>query len=211
MDSFFLGCGGSHALRSCSWLITGCSTGLGRALGEAVIAAGHNAVVTARDAAKVADLGEGKADRVLLLTLEVTDDAQVTEAVGQAPGEVLQRILSGGAGFGAVDNEGESWVGWEVHHLKAEVEVSHDRVVNVFEPAAMKAHVLRRPSSGKFLAPGGQLADKIREATVVRILAGLGAQGGDDVVRPGQSRKNVRARGSRKTNRATFTGLAWSR
>jgi len=38
-----------------TWLITGCSTGLGRALGEAVIAAGHNAVVTARDAAKVAD------------------------------------------------------------------------------------------------------------------------------------------------------------
>jgi NAD(P)-dependent dehydrogenase (short-subunit alcohol dehydrogenase family) len=30
-----------------SWLITGCSTGLGRALAEAVISAGHNAVVAA--------------------------------------------------------------------------------------------------------------------------------------------------------------------
>jgi NAD(P)-dependent dehydrogenase (short-subunit alcohol dehydrogenase family) len=67
-----------------TWLITGCSTGLGRALGEAVIAAGHNVAVTARDAAKVADLGEGKADRVLPLALDVTDDAQVTEAVSQA-------------------------------------------------------------------------------------------------------------------------------
>jgi NAD(P)-dependent dehydrogenase (short-subunit alcohol dehydrogenase family) len=38
-----------------TWLITGCSTGLGRALAEAVIAAGHNAVVTARDISKVAD------------------------------------------------------------------------------------------------------------------------------------------------------------
>ena len=39
-----------------TWLITGCSTGLGRALAEAVIGSGHNAVVTARDVAKVADL-----------------------------------------------------------------------------------------------------------------------------------------------------------
>ena len=41
-----------------TWLITGCSTGLGRALAEAVIGAGHNAVVTARDVARVADLAD---------------------------------------------------------------------------------------------------------------------------------------------------------
>lgn len=39
-----------------TWLITGCSTGLGRAIAEAVIGADHNAVVTARDAAALADL-----------------------------------------------------------------------------------------------------------------------------------------------------------
>jgi NAD(P)-dependent dehydrogenase (short-subunit alcohol dehydrogenase family) len=50
-----------------TWLITGCSTGLGRALAEAVIAAGHNTVVTARDAGKVADLAVGNPDRVLPL------------------------------------------------------------------------------------------------------------------------------------------------
>ena len=32
-----------------TWLITGCSTGLGRAFAEAVLARGDNAVVTARD------------------------------------------------------------------------------------------------------------------------------------------------------------------
>jgi NAD(P)-dependent dehydrogenase (short-subunit alcohol dehydrogenase family) len=36
-----------------TWLITGCSTGLGRHLAEAVLERGHNAVVTARDAGKV--------------------------------------------------------------------------------------------------------------------------------------------------------------
>jgi NAD(P)-dependent dehydrogenase (short-subunit alcohol dehydrogenase family) len=41
-----------------TWLITGCSTGLGRALAEAVIGAGHNAVVTARDVTRVADLAD---------------------------------------------------------------------------------------------------------------------------------------------------------
>jgi NAD(P)-dependent dehydrogenase (short-subunit alcohol dehydrogenase family) len=48
-----------------TWLITGCSTGLGRALAEAVIAAGHNTVVTARDVEKVAGLAVDNADRVL--------------------------------------------------------------------------------------------------------------------------------------------------
>ena len=41
-----------------TWLITGCSTGLGRALAEATIASGHNVVVTARDVNAVADLAD---------------------------------------------------------------------------------------------------------------------------------------------------------
>ena len=56
-----------------TWLITGCSTGLGRALAETVIAAGHNTVVTARDAGRVADLAEDATDRVLPLPLDVTE------------------------------------------------------------------------------------------------------------------------------------------
>jgi NAD(P)-dependent dehydrogenase (short-subunit alcohol dehydrogenase family) len=93
-----------------TWLITGCSTGLGRALGEAVIAAGHNAVVTARDAAKVADLGEGKADRVLPLALDITDDAQVTEAVSQAEekfGGIDVLVNNAGYGYRAAVEEGD--------------------------------------------------------------------------------------------------------
>jgi short-subunit dehydrogenase len=44
-----------------TWFITGCSTGLGRALAEAVIAAGRDTVVTARDAGKLAELaGEAR-------------------------------------------------------------------------------------------------------------------------------------------------------
>src|SRR5262245_13360245 len=75
-----------------TWFITGCSTGLGRALAEAVIAAGHNAVVTARDVATVADLVKDNEDRVLEVALDVTDPDQVTSAFAEA--EVM---------FGGVD------------------------------------------------------------------------------------------------------------
>jgi NAD(P)-dependent dehydrogenase (short-subunit alcohol dehydrogenase family) len=45
-----------------TWLITGCSTGLGRSLAEAVLDHGDNAVVTARDVAKVRDLVDAHPD-----------------------------------------------------------------------------------------------------------------------------------------------------
>jgi NAD(P)-dependent dehydrogenase (short-subunit alcohol dehydrogenase family) len=84
-----------------TWLITGCSTGLGRALAEAVIAAGHNAVVTARDAERVADLAEGNPDRVLALPLDVTDSAQVSTSVTQAEEKFAGiDVLVNNAGYG---------------------------------------------------------------------------------------------------------------
>lgn len=84
-----------------TWLITGCSTGLGRALAQAVTGAGHNAVVTARDAAAVADLAESAPERVLAVALDVTDPAQVASAVQQAQ-ERFDRIdvLVNNAGYG---------------------------------------------------------------------------------------------------------------
>ena len=96
--------------RMSTWLITGCSTGLGRALAEGVIAAGHNAVVTARDAARVADLAEGNSDRVLALPLDVTDSAQVTRAVSEAEdkfGDIDVLVNNAGYGYRAAVEEGD--------------------------------------------------------------------------------------------------------
>jgi NAD(P)-dependent dehydrogenase (short-subunit alcohol dehydrogenase family) len=93
-----------------TWLITGCSTGLGRALAEAVIGAGHNAVVTARDVARVADLADAGPERVLAVALDVTDPDQVASAVQQADewfGGIDVLVNNAGYGYRAAIEEGD--------------------------------------------------------------------------------------------------------
>lgn len=64
------------------WLITGCSRGLGRALAQAVLAAGHRLVATARDAADLSALGAS--DRLRTVALDVTDAEAARGAVAEA-------------------------------------------------------------------------------------------------------------------------------
>ncbi|MHC2108728.1 oxidoreductase [Methylobacterium sp. CM6246] len=92
------------------WFITGCSTGFGRELAKLVIARGWPAVVTARDRPKVADLAEGAADRVLALSLDVTDPAQITQAVAETTqtfGRIDVLVNNGGYGYQSSVEEGE--------------------------------------------------------------------------------------------------------
>lgn len=91
------------------WFITGCSTGFGRSLAEAVLARGERVVATARDVARVADL-EGASDRLLSLALDVTDDAQIAAAVDAARerfGRVDVLVNNAGYGYQASIEEGE--------------------------------------------------------------------------------------------------------
>jgi NAD(P)-dependent dehydrogenase (short-subunit alcohol dehydrogenase family) len=61
------------------WLITGCARGLGRELAEAVLAAGHRLVATARDPRALAFLPPG--ERLRTIALDVTDAAAARAAV----------------------------------------------------------------------------------------------------------------------------------
>jgi NAD(P)-dependent dehydrogenase (short-subunit alcohol dehydrogenase family) len=63
------------------WLITGSSRGLGRELAEAVLAAGHQLVATARKPEQLDDLVERYGDRVRAVPLDVTDPAAARAAV----------------------------------------------------------------------------------------------------------------------------------
>ena len=93
-----------------TWLITGCSTGLGRALAQAVLRHGHNAVVTARNVAQVQDIADAYPGTALALPLDVTDDAQVTAAVtaaGDRFGGVDVLVNNAGYGYRAAVEEGD--------------------------------------------------------------------------------------------------------
>ncbi|MDY0767466.1 SDR family NAD(P)-dependent oxidoreductase [Serratia marcescens] len=63
------------------WLITGASSGLGKALAEAAIANGDRVVVTARRLDRLQALAKGQEDRVLPLAVDVTDAAARDKAV----------------------------------------------------------------------------------------------------------------------------------
>jgi NAD(P)-dependent dehydrogenase (short-subunit alcohol dehydrogenase family) len=93
-----------------TWLITGCSTGLGRALAEAVIGTGHDVVVSARDVSKVADLADAAPERTLAVALDVTDPGQIAAAVRQAEerfGSVDVLVNNAGYGYRAAVEEGD--------------------------------------------------------------------------------------------------------
>ena len=79
-------------------------------MAEAVIAEGHNAVVTARDVDKVADLAADEADRVLPLPLDVTETAQMRNAVRKAEekfGGINVLVNNAGYGYRAAVEEGD--------------------------------------------------------------------------------------------------------
>ncbi|MDR2567444.1 MAG: SDR family NAD(P)-dependent oxidoreductase [Bifidobacteriaceae bacterium] len=93
-----------------TWFITGCSTGLGRALAQAVLEHGFNAAVTARRAEAVADIVAGHGDRALALALDVSDHGQAVAATRTAMTrfdgiDVL--VNNAGYGYRAAVEEGE--------------------------------------------------------------------------------------------------------
>ncbi|WP_037142039.1 oxidoreductase [Rhodococcoides fascians] len=93
-----------------TWLITGCSTGLGRHLAETALARGHQVVVTARDVSKVADIAARYPDTSLAIALDVTADTQVSAAVDAATdrfGAVDVLVNNAGYGYRSAVEEGE--------------------------------------------------------------------------------------------------------
>jgi NAD(P)-dependent dehydrogenase (short-subunit alcohol dehydrogenase family) len=91
------------------WLITGCSTGLGRALAARVLDDGHHAVVTARKDSAIQDLIDAHPDTALGLALDVTDPVQVAGAVRRTEerfGRIDVLVNNAGYGYRAAVEEG---------------------------------------------------------------------------------------------------------
>lgn len=93
-----------------TWLITGCSTGLGRSLAQATLKAGFNVVVTARDPASVQDIVAAYPTTAAALALDVTDKDAVREAVRVAEarfGGIDVLVNNAGYGYRAAVEEGD--------------------------------------------------------------------------------------------------------
>jgi NAD(P)-dependent dehydrogenase (short-subunit alcohol dehydrogenase family) len=91
------------------WLITGASSGFGRAIAEAALAAGDVVVAAARRTDALADLVASAPERVTALALDVTDPDRIRAAVA----EVLDQhgridVLVNNAGRGAIGAEEET-------------------------------------------------------------------------------------------------------
>jgi len=92
------------------WLITGCSTGIGRAIAVAALDAGHSVVVTARRPDTVQDLVDAHPGRALAAALDVTDRTQIADAVGAADaafGWLDVLVNNAGYGYLAAVEEGD--------------------------------------------------------------------------------------------------------
>jgi NAD(P)-dependent dehydrogenase (short-subunit alcohol dehydrogenase family) len=66
------------------WLITGCSTGIGREIGIAALNKGHRVVLTARKPATIEGLATEYPDRAITVALDVTNSEQIAAAIGAA-------------------------------------------------------------------------------------------------------------------------------
>ena len=85
------------------WLITGCSSGFGRAIADAALAAGERVVATARNLRTLEELARTAPDRVHGVGLDVTQQADIDAAVAST----LDRfgridVLVNNAGYGSV-------------------------------------------------------------------------------------------------------------
>jgi NAD(P)-dependent dehydrogenase (short-subunit alcohol dehydrogenase family) len=134
------------------WMITGTSSGFGRAIAEAVVERGDRVVATARRVEALADLAEH--ERVHVVALDVTDPAGREAAVGEAI-ERFERIDV------LVNNAGRTQVGAVEETTDEELRFLFE--LHFFAPAALTRAVLphmRRQGSGAIVqmsSVGGQV------------------------------------------------------
>jgi NAD(P)-dependent dehydrogenase (short-subunit alcohol dehydrogenase family) len=137
------------------FLLTGSSRGLGRQIAEAALVAGHQLVATARDPDSLAELTERHGDRVLPVTLDVTDPEAAKAAVAagvDAFGRIDVVVNNAGyANLAAVEDV-------TLEDFRAQVDANLFGVVNVTKAALP---VLRAQGGGHIIqvsSVGGRLA-----------------------------------------------------
>src|SRR5258707_2833158 len=127
------------------WLITGSARGLGRAIAEAVLAAGDKLIATARNPQQLSDLVERYGDNVRAVALDVTDERAAIAAV-QLAVDVFGRldVLVNNAGYGNLAAIEDT----TMQDFRAQLETNLFGVVNLTKAAIP---VMRRQGTGRIL------------------------------------------------------------
>jgi NAD(P)-dependent dehydrogenase (short-subunit alcohol dehydrogenase family) len=127
------------------WLITGSSRGLGQQLAQAVLAAGHRLVATARQPQQLQPLADRYGDRVVTVALDVTDAAAAQRAV-QTAVERFGRldVLVNNAGYGNIAPVEEA----DEADFRAQIDTNFYGVFNVTRAALP---LLRRQGGGHII------------------------------------------------------------
>ena len=79
-----------------TWLITGCSSGIGKGIAKAVLESGDQAIVTARNKDKVMDIVEAYPETALAVSLDVCSQDSIKNAVKEAYDKLADEVLSVG-------------------------------------------------------------------------------------------------------------------
>ena len=66
------------------WFITGCSSGIGRSIAVKALESGHRVIATSRNTDNLQDIKNDYGEQVLILSVDVTDSNQISEAVNSA-------------------------------------------------------------------------------------------------------------------------------
>ncbi len=157
------------------WLITGATSGFGRAIVEAALAAGDRVVAAARRKEALDDLVERYPGRVHAVVLDVTEQKQIADAVAEA-------VLWQGRVDVLVNNAGRGLVGAVEETTDRELRDLMD--VHFFGPAALTRRCCRTCAKrgvaivqmssmgGRFSFPGvGAYGDQVRPGGLSEALA----------------------------------------
>ena len=93
-----------------TWLITGCSSGIGKGIAKAVLESGDQAIVTARNKDKVMDIVEAYPEAALAVSLDVCSQDSIKNAVKEAYdkfGTIDVLVNNAGYGYRSAVEEGE--------------------------------------------------------------------------------------------------------
>jgi 3-hydroxy acid dehydrogenase/malonic semialdehyde reductase len=158
-------------------LITGASSGIGRACVEAFLAQGARVIASARRADRLAELRAGREDSVFVLPMDVRDRAEVTTALATLPAEwtpvdVLVNNAGLAAGRGPIQTDDpENWDRMLDTNVRGLLNVSAAVLPGMVARGA--GHVINIGSNaGREVYPGGAVYCATK-AAVERITRGM--------------------------------------